>query len=321
MMQQMRLGMGGPIQSVELKVLHMDGTEEDISQASSYNFQDGDIIEPILADYSVVIKCGGEAGSDRVPTAHSDGRPQSGLGAWVQGTINMRYGTKYCVRVNSGIGAIYWGESNTNNDYCMMLGAQGGDGKGVLAGHIDPNFAWSSDPNACGLGGNAGTPTQGTAGQGSPGTSDSVGATGGTGGTTGGYKSGNGGTAGTAFGGGGSHSNTDGGFFTKGIAVFTGGDSDGGDGGMGYYGGGAGGGINQGSGNAPRTGGGGGGGSSYYGGVPSNQLPNPSIDEAGVTNVSSELNTDDDTIDTAFVTCMSILKTGDRGEPYWTGYQ
>lgn len=320
MMQQMFLGMGGVVESVQLKVLHLDGSQEDISELSLHNLQDGDIIEPILADYQVVIKCGGEAGRDRVPTATSGGLPQSGLGAWVQGTINMKYGAKYCVRINSGIGAIYWGESNTNNNYCMMLGAQGGDGKRIFAGFFDTRFPFAADPNANGLGGNAGTPTQGIAGQGSPGTSGSVSATGGTGGRTDGYKSGQGGTPGSGSGGGGSQNNTGGGFFTKGIAVVSGGDSDGGDGGMGYYGGGAGGGIFQGSGSAPRTGGGGGGGSSYYGGVPNSQLPNPSLDEADVTSVSSALNTGS-TIDNAFVTLVSATKTAEKEERYWEGFE
>ena len=325
-MQQMLLGMGGIVESPQLKVSSLNGSQVDISELSLHNLQDGDIIEPILADYDVVLKCGGEAGRDRVPTATSGGLPQSGLGAWVQGTINMKYGAKYCVRINDGIGAIYWGEINTDNKYCMMLGAQGGDGKRIFAGFYDSRFPFSADPNANGLGGNAGTPTQGSAGQGSPGTVSKVSATGGAGGTTNGYQQGQGGIAGTGTDTrdpgeyGGSHSNTDGGFFTKGIAVLTGGDSDGGDGGMGYYGGGAGGGINQGSGNAPRTGGGGGGGSSYYGGVPSNQLPNEDLDDATVTNPSSALNTGD-TIDTAFVTLVSATKTAEKEERYWEGFE
>mgnify|MGYP001205820545 FL=1 len=313
----------------QLKVIHSSGLQEDISQLSSYSFQDGDIIEPILGDYSVVIKCGGQAGGSRIES-HPN-LPQSGLGAWVQGTINMRYGAKYCIRINTGIGAIYWGEINTDNDYCMMLGAQGGDGKPVFAGFFDSRFNFSKFPNANGLGGNAGIcnsvgNSTGSAGQGSPGIDGpggSINATGGTGGTTTGYLTGSGGTKGTATNpnsGGSLQNNTDGGFFSKGTAVFSGGDSDGGSGGMGYFGGGAGGGVFQGSGPAPRTGGGGGGGSSYGRGVPASALPNPDLDDATVTNLSSALNTGS-TIDTAFVTCVSVAEPVEKEERYWEGFE
>ena len=329
MMQQMLLGMGGIVESPQLKVSRLDGSQVDISELSLHDLQDGDIIEPILADYSVVIKCGGQAGASRIES-HTD-LPQSGLGAWVQGTINMRYGAKYCVRINDGIGAIYWGESNTDNNYCMMLGAQGGDAKPVFGGFFHSSFDFSKHPTANGLGGNAGIcnsvgNSTGSAGQGSPGIDGlggSINATGGTGGTTTGYLTGSGGTKGTATNpnpGGSLQNNTDGGFFSKGTAVFSGGDSDGGSGGMGYFGGGAGGGVFQGSGPAPRTGGGGGGGASYGRGVPDSSLPNPDLDDATVTNLSSELNTGS-TIDTAFATLVSATKTAEKEERYWEGFE
>ena len=92
----------------QLRVLHANGTEEDIGEKSSHIFQDGDIIEPILADYTVVIKCAGQRGHGG---ASSSGADKGGLGAWVKGTIEMKYGAKYYVRVSDGIGAIYWGDS------------------------------------------------------------------------------------------------------------------------------------------------------------------------------------------------------------------
>ena len=55
MMQQMLLGMGGIVESPQLKVSRLNGSQVDVSELSLHDLQDGDIIEPILADYSVVV--------------------------------------------------------------------------------------------------------------------------------------------------------------------------------------------------------------------------------------------------------------------------
>ena len=326
MMQQMLRGMGGPVKSVKLKVLHLDGTEEDISQQSSYSFQHGDIIEPIFGDYEVVIKCAGKRGQRNSDHTYK----LSGYGAWVQGTINMKYGAKYYVKISDGIGALYWGDSGSNNDLCMMLGAEGGHGKRYAAGFYESDRDWASDFNRLGLGGNAGVcdsfgNSTGSPGEGSPGINNaiSVDATGGSGGNVTGH-----GSTGGSGGGGGIGTGPDGGKTGGTGGYFAGGAVDwnqinvsgGGEGGMGYFGGGGGGSVVETSKNY-WSGGGGGGGASYAGGVPSSFLINSSIDDASVTNIISQLNTDPDTVDTAFVTCVSAQKTGEKEQPYWVGHQ
>ena len=82
-------GRSGEVQ--QLKVIRSNGSQVNIGQLSLYNFQDGDIIEPILADYTVTIKCAGKRGLRNANYNYVN----QGYGAWVQGTIDMRYGTKY----------------------------------------------------------------------------------------------------------------------------------------------------------------------------------------------------------------------------------
>ena len=165
----------------------------------------------------------------------------------------------------------------------------------------------------------------GSPGEGSPGINNaiSVDATGGSGGNVTGH-----GSTGGSGGGGGIGTGPDGGKTGGTGGYFAGGAVDwnqinvsgGGEGGMGYFGGGGGGSVVETSKNY-WSGGGGGGGASYAGGVPSSFLINSSIDDASVTNIISQLNTDPDTVDTAFVTCVSAQKTGEKEQPYWVGHQ
>ena len=304
----------------QLRVLHADGTEEDIGEKSSHTFQDGDIIEPILADYTVVVKCAGQRGHGGASSSSTD---KGGLGAWVEGTIQMKYGAKYYVRVNDGIGAIYWGDSGeipADNVRCMMLGAQGG-GAGYWAGFFDPRFPWADEQNM-GLGGDAGTPTPGSSGTEASGDTTRYGSAAtcgpGTGASTNGYMSGSGGSGGTVSGAGGN--GAAGNLFSAGLAArppiaF----EYGGHGGMGYYGGGGGAGTAL---TAGRSGGGGGGGSSYYGGIPnpgagSTALINPDNDDASVLNPDSGLNNDPATVTTAFVKMESTPTADAKSNEYW----
>ena len=330
MMQQMLLGMGAPVLSERLRVLHSNGTEENIGQNSYYEFTDGDIIEPILADYTVKVKCAGKRGLRNGDYTFVN----QGYGAWVQGTINMRYGTKYYVRISDGIGALYWGDSGADNDLCMMLGAEGGAGKQYGAGFYEDHRDWASDINNLGLGGNAGICNSsgfstGSPGQGSPGIDTaygnpiSVNAFGGQGGsvTNHGSAGGSGGLPGGGTGPNGGNSGEIGGYFERGVALLDGTNvSGGGDGGMGYFGGGGGGGVLQYNVNL-WSGGGGGGGASYAGGVPKSNLLNSSIDDASVTNITSQLNNDATTADTAFVRMESAPTVELKEEPYWGGYE
>ena len=334
MMQQMLLGMGGVVESEKLRVLRLDGSEHNIGENSTYVFQDGDIIEPILADYTVTIKCAGKRGLRNADYNYVN--PGRGYGAWVQGTINMRYGTKYYVRINDGIGALYWGDSGVDNVFCMMLGAEGGYGKRYAAGFYEDWRDWANDLNALGLGGNAGVCNSsgystGSSGQGSPGidmaygSPVSVDSGGGGGGSVTGHGSsgGSGGSGGTASGPSGANPGGAGGYFTRGTVNWSGTNvSGGGEGGMGYFGGGGGGSVLYDSsfGNM-WAGGGGGGGASYAGGVPSSYLLNSSIDDASVTNITSELNNDAATADIAFVRMESAPIVEAKEEPYWGGYE
>tara|TARA_X000000950_G_scaffold277534_1_gene367115 strand:+ start:1627 stop:3198 length:1572 start_codon:yes stop_codon:yes gene_type:complete len=310
----------------QLRVLHANGTEEDIGEKSSYDFQDGDIIEPILADYTVIVKCAGQRGHGG---ASSSGADKGGLGAWVKGTIEMKYGAKYYVRVSGGIGAIYWGDSGeipADNVRCMMLGAEGG-GAGYWAGFFDTRFSWADEQNM-GLGGDAGTPTPGSSGTEASGDTTRYGSAAtcgpGTGASTNGYMSGSGGSGGTVTGAGGN--GAAGGLFSAGLAArppiaF----EYGGHGGMGYYGGGGGAGTAL---TGGRSGGGGGGGSSYHGGIPNTgigttSLTNPNNDHASssVSNTSSGLNNDPATVTTAFVKMESTPTVTPQKESYWEGYE
>lgn len=289
----------------QLRVVHVDGTATDISQVSTYSFQDGDVVEPVLGDFSVVVRAAGKRGATSSVSADA-----GGFGAWVQGTINMRYGAKYYVRVNSGIGAIYWG-SSSQNDLCMMLGAEGG-GAGTWAGMYDTRFYFASVPGS-GVGGNAGYPS-GTNGADAPGQSSDKATFGGTGGSTSGYQTGAGGIGGGHNGQG--FVGTNGGYFSRGTATVTAADGNGGNGGMGYYGGGGGGSCSA---TACRSGAGGGGGSSYHGGVPAASLTNPDLDDAVVASTSSGLHNDPATRATAFVAVQSITPGPDQLQPYWAG--
>ena len=323
-------GKSGEVQ--QLKVIRSNGSQVDISQQPSYSFQDGDIIEPILADYTVTITCAGKRGLRN----SSYTTVNQGYGAWVQGTINMRYGTKYYVRISDGIGALYWGDSGSDNNLCMMLGAEGGHGKKYLAGFYEDHRDWANNLSALGLGGNAGVCNSsgfstGDPGQGSPGIPTSgyppspinVDASGGGGGsvTTHGSSGGSGGSGGAATGPSGARTGGTGGYFTKGTVDWTGVNvSGGGEGGMGYFGGGGGGSVLQHS-FTLWSGGGGGGGASYAGGVPKSYLLNSSIDDASVTNITSQLNDAAATADTAFVRMESAPTVELKEEPYWGGYE
>lgn len=314
-------GRSGEVQ--QLKVIRSNGSQVNIGQLSLYNFQDGDIIEPILADYTVTIKCAGKRGLRNANYNYVN----QGYGAWVQGTIDMRYGTKYYVRISDGIGALYWGDSGSDNNFCMMLGAEGGYGSRYVAGFYESHRDWASDINNLGLGGNAGVCDQsglstGSTGQGAPGVGGvTVHSNGGGGGSVTGHGSGSGGSGGTATGPSGARTGGTGGYFTRGTVDWTGVNvSGGGEGGMGYFGGGGGGSVLQHT-FVLWSGGGGGGGASYAGGVPKSYLLNSSIDDATVRNITSQLNNDATTADTAFVRMESAPTVELKEEPYWGGYE
>jgi hypothetical protein len=252
-----------------LRVSHADGTIENVSNESDFEFRNGDILYPTNADYEIEIKCAG-----RKPL--TDPINAGGNGAFVQGTLTLKAGAAYYIRSNR-VGALFY-DSREDKDKIIMIGAEGGY-----------QSYWSA------RGGDAGFPS------GSSGDDKSL-SKGGDGATTNGYRSGSGGRGGYGFGeadltagDGGS-----GGFYKAGSGGW-GRDGSGGSGGLGYYGGGGGGGgwdYNRNFGG--RFGGGGGGGSSYGGGIPSGT---PYAPEHIVTDVTYGANS----FNNASVTLISVL--------------
>ena len=261
---------------VLLRVSHADGTSENISNESEFEFRNGDILYPINADYEIEIKCAG-----RKPLTNPTNG--GGLGAFVQGTVTLKAGEAYYIK-SSRVGALFYG-SREDGDKIIMIGAEGG-----YQGY------WGA------RGGDAGFPS-GTKGDDFP--TNTKYSKGGGGATTNGYRSGNGGFGGYGFVESGLDASNasdggNGGFYKAGSGGF-GMDGSGGRGGLGYYGGGGGGGghdwdFNFGN----RFGGGGGGGSSYGGGLPNNE---PSWPEHIVTDVTYGANS----ANNASVTLISVL--------------
>ena len=256
-----------------LRVSHADGTNENISNESDFEFRNGDVIYPIKADYEIEIKCAG-----RKPLTNPTNG--GGLGAFVQGTVTLKAGEAYYIR-SSRVGALFYG-SREDGAKIIMIGAEGGE-----------QGYWGA------RGGDAGFPS-GTDGADFPTVTKY--SKGGDGATTNGYRSGSGGSGGYGFGeadltaGDGGN----GGFYKAGSGGW-GRDGSGGSGGLGYFGGGGGGGgwdYNNNFGG--RFGGGGGGGSSYGGGLPNNE---PAWPEVVVTDVTYGANS----FNNASVTLISVL--------------